>query len=195
MIDFEQTIISEYANSPILVGLITNMNENIDPTANLDDFYEKVWNVLTAEGFGLDILGRIIGVIRNISVPADTPNPGVYVFTPGIYSLDDDYYRKLLLVKALANISTCSVQALNQMMTNLFGDRGRCYVRDTFNMTMVYQFEFYLEPFEYSMLTTSGAIPRPVGVQSTVFQVDVLNTFGFAGTGLQPFNQGTFYNG
>lgn len=196
MENVEQTIISQYANSPTIVQLIRSMNEYIDPSANIDAFYNLVWNVHTAEGYGLDLWGRIVGVTRNLNLPEGIDNPGGYFFEPGTYTLDDEYFRTLILVKALANITNCTAQSVNQLLTNLFAGRGRCYVRDTADMTMVYVFEFFLEPFEFAIVTASGAIPHPVGVQSTVFQVDTLNTFGFAESGqLQPFDQGTFYNG
>src|ERR1700749_3382285 len=70
MLNFGQTICSQYANSPTLLQLVKNMNDNIDPRANLLQFYNVVWNVDTAVGFGLDIWGRIVGVSRVIPIPA-----------------------------------------------------------------------------------------------------------------------------
>ena len=70
MIDFQKTIISQFANSPTIVGLVTNMNAYIDQTANFQSFYDFVWNVNTAQGFGLDIWGRILGVSRNLQIAA-----------------------------------------------------------------------------------------------------------------------------
>ena len=193
MIDIEQTIISQYGNSATITTLIQNFNECVDPRADIDNFYDFVWNVETAEGFGLDIWGRIVGVDRAINVPDDTPNPGMLPFTPGVYEMDDDQYRTVILFKALANISDSTANSLNTMLTNLFSARGRCYVRDTGDMTMQFTFEFWLYPFEYVIITESDITPRPAGVLAKVFQVDVQNTFGFNGSHLQPFNQGTFF--
>ena len=39
MQDYQQTIISQYAQSPTLNQIITNLNNNIDPSAIIDDFY------------------------------------------------------------------------------------------------------------------------------------------------------------
>jgi uncharacterized protein DUF2612 len=196
MNNFQETIISEYANSPVLLQLVTNMDAYIDPDANLDAFYGTVWNVLTAQGFGLDIWGQIVGVTRGLNIPEDTPNPGGYPFTPGTYSLGDNDYRKVILVKALGNITDCSTRSINQLLTNMFVNQGRAYALDNFSMSMTFTFEFYLQPYEYAIVTTSGAIPHPVGVQFDVFQVDVANTFGFAeSVQLQPFDHGTFFNG
>ena len=195
MQNFEQTVQSEFANSPIILQLITSMNAYIDPTANLDMFYEQIWDVLTAEGYGLDVWGRIVGVSRNLNIPAGIENFGEFIFTPGTYVLDDTYFRTLILVKALSNITNCTAPSINQLLTNLFAGRGRCYVRDNLAMSMSYVFEFYLQPYEVAIVTASGAVPRPVGVKSNLIQIAVATTFGFAGSGLQPFNQGTFYPG
>ena len=69
MQNLEQTIISQYANSPVLMQLIQNMNEYLDPQANIQAFYDNIWNVQTAIGYGLDVWGKIVGVSRQLSVP------------------------------------------------------------------------------------------------------------------------------
>lgn len=194
MIDVEQTIITQYGTALTISQLIKNMNEYIDPRADFDTFYSYVWNVSTAVGFGLDIWGEIVNVSRTLNVPIGTPNPGGFPFTPGVVTLDDNQYRTLLLTKALANITNCTSRGLNQLLSNLFSTRGRCYVLDLGSMQMQFTFEFWLQPFEYVIITQSGATPRPAGVLATVLQVDVATTFGFAeGILLQPFDQGTFY--
>jgi hypothetical protein len=62
-------------------------------------------------------------------------------------------------------------------------------------MTITYVFEFWLEPYEQVLITSSGAITRPAGVEAKLLQVDPSTTFGFAeGVQFQPFGQGTFYS-
>lgn len=156
MINLEQTICSQYANSPILLQLLQNMNGYLDPRKNLINFYNYVWNVDTAQGFGLNTWGRIVGVSRVITIPgsagsfgfanSDSPpdwqnfgsvdSPGVggpffsgQVSTGG-FTLNDDSYRTLILTKALANICATTAPALNQLIQNLFPGRGRAYVQD-----------------------------------------------------------------
>lgn len=158
MQDFEQTIISQFANSPTLSQLIENMNDYLDPTANLLAFYNAVWNVDTAVGFGLDIWGRIVGVSRilpipgtansfgfdNADVPPDWENFGNAVdptngaggpfyagqANTGSFALSDDAFRTLILAKALANISATNAPSLNQLLQNLFPGQGICYTSD-----------------------------------------------------------------
>ncbi|MDR0478498.1 MAG: DUF2612 domain-containing protein [Burkholderiaceae bacterium] len=211
MLNVEQTIISQYANSATLVQLVQGMDAWIDPRADLDNFYNAIWNIDTAQGNGLDIWGRIVGVSRNIpNASADPSNLG---FTPGptglpfgqapfkfgwvgvanALALADDAYRTLILVKALSNISVCSAPALNQMLQNLFAGRGRCYVIDMGLMRMDYVFEFALAPDELSIITNSGAFPRPAAVRMNVINTQPATTFGFKDSGLQPFGSGNFF--
>lgn len=205
----DRTVISQYANSPTLRQLIRNMDEYINPDADFDAFYSYVWNVETAQGFGLDIWGRIVGVGRMLTVPGNETYLGYnealdwqpfnqapfYMGTQATqtYRLADDAYRKLILVKALANISDCTSPSLNRLLSNLFEGRGRCYVSDTGKMEFRYVFEFSLEPYEIAILTQSGAIPKPAAVLANVLQVDISSTFGFKEALMQPFGSGVFF--
>lgn len=216
MDNVEATILSQYANSPTLVQLIQNMNAYIDPTADIDAFYDMVWNVDSAVGFGLDIWGKIVGLEngRLLKIPDDQVYIGFreagtasaaplsqaplypgYQLTQSYY-LGDDAFRTLILVKAMANISDGSIPSYNQLLQNLFAGRGRCYVNDLGNMQMRYTFEFFLEPFEVAILTQSGALPRPTGVLASIIQVPVPNIIGFReqGDGVAPLSQGTLFS-
>ena len=211
MIDVERTIISQYGNSATITQMVHNMNTYLDPRADFDQFYDYVWNVETAQGFGLDIWGRIVNIARELLIP-DTVNylgfnealPGSFPFNEGTfysgvpaasqtYRLADDAYRQLILVKALANISATTAPALNQLLQNMFAGRGRCYVNDLGGMQLRYTFEFDLTPYEFAIMTQSGAMPRPAGVGAILFQ-SALPLFGFseAGASAAPFGQGVF---
>lgn len=205
----DRTVISQYANSPTLRQLIQNMDAYINPDTDFDAFYDYVWNVETAQGFGLDIWGRIVGVGRMLTIPGNETYLGYREalnwqpfnqapFYTGAratqtYRLADDAYRKLILVKALANISDCTSPSLNRLLSNLFAGRGRCYVSDTGKMEFRYVFEFALEPYEIAILTQSGAIPKPAAVLANVLQVDLPSTFGFNEALMQPFGSGVFF--
>lgn len=66
--DVEQTIISQYANSDRLAGIIRAFAKDVDQTPLLDAFYSDVMNLDTAVGYGLDVYGRIVGVNRVLQV-------------------------------------------------------------------------------------------------------------------------------
>lgn len=210
MQDVIKTFAAQYANSPTLRQLIESMNQYFDPATNFEDFFEFVWNVDTAQGFGLDIWGKIVNVSRQLTIPGDATYFGFDeatdaepfdqapfyngVVSTETYTLADDAYRTLILTKALSNISTSTPASINQLLQSLF-PRGRCYVIDLGGMAMQFVFEFPLMPFEVAILTQSGVIPRPAAVSATIFQVNAAGTFGFAQSGdAQPFGYGVFFN-
>lgn len=215
--DVWTTVLSQYANSPILTQLVVNMAGYLDQTANFDAFYDLIWNVDTAQGHGLDIWGRIVNVSRTLQVPAgeyfgfaEASGDGInafgaapfYVGAPLTqnYNLSDSAYRLLIIAKALLNITDCSIPAINQILLNLFPNRGNCYVADGYpfqglwfgfseqidtqpfgqapffsgeslpNMSITYVFEFALTAVELAIVSQSGAIPKPTGVRARVLQ-------------------------
>lgn len=174
--------ISQYANSPTKVRLFANQKEYFDMQAKFQLFYDNVWNVDTAVGYGLDIWGRRVGVARQLNAPGAVPIFGFYQsasptdyspfnvapFSDGsnatsVYTLPDVTYRKLILAKAAYNLSDCSVPSINKLLRSIMDGR-KAYVVNNLNMTMDLHFEFVLTPLEYAIITQSGVIPTPAGV-------------------------------
>jgi hypothetical protein len=181
------TYLAQYANSPILTALIEAMNAEIDPGADIDAFYDYVWNVATAQGFGLDIWGKIVNIPREVILlsPADYLGfeealPGSFPFNQapfysgtlnpatGVYKLSDDAYRVLIMTKALANISTFTAPSVNALLRFMFAGRGSCYVQELGGMSIQYVFNFALEPWEASVIETPSLMPRPAGVTVSI---------------------------
>ncbi|MBN6824311.1 DUF2612 domain-containing protein [Methylobacterium organophilum] len=69
--DWRQTILSQYANSDRITGLIETFFAATDQTANFDAFWDNIWNLDTAVGYGLDVWGRIVGINRVLQVAND----------------------------------------------------------------------------------------------------------------------------
>lgn len=186
--DYWDTIISQYANSPILTELIGNMDAYLDQTQNLDSFYDLIFNVATAQGYGLDVWGNIVDVSRTLDVPGDLTyfgyeeagigaNPlNTQPFFSGEqltnnFVLADAPYRTLIYAKALANICDGSIPSINQILLRLFPNRGNCFVTDGLDMSMSYTFNFALTQVELAIVAQSGALPKPTGVSLTVVTV------------------------
>lgn len=176
------TLLSQYANSPIILQLIADCSQWLDPASRFDAFYALVWDIDTAQGWGLDVWGRILGVGRVLQVPVGEylgfeSDPVAKPFGFGIFYrghratnnaiLTDEAYRTLLLAKAALNITNCSNGAINQILLNLFGDG---YVRDNLDMTMTYVFSHTLTPVETAIVFQSGVLPKPAGVAVDVEQ-------------------------
>ncbi len=180
MENISQPEISQYGTSPTILSLIGSMNAAIDPSADIDNFLIWIWQVSTAQGFGLDIWGRIVGVGRT-------------VLTDPVTVLTDSQYLSLILLKALSNISIATSPAINVLLNTWMAGRGRCYVNDLGDMEIRYQFEFLLEPFEIDIITQSGIFLKPSGVGGwmATFTTPV---FGFKGMtdAAVPFGQAPF---
>lgn len=138
--DYWQAMIAQYANSPIITQLAQNFSEWLSQTANFDAFYGLIWDINSAQGYGLDVWGRILNISRNISVATpvayfrfDDPNLGFdsigQIYNEGdpltynvVTALADTDFRPLLFAKAAANICNGSVPsimaAFNQFYAN-----------------------------------------------------------------------------
>lgn len=176
-----QTILSQYANSPALCAIIDAWNQALDPATLIDQWYALVWNVKTAQGYGLDVWGRIVGVSRVLSIESvaylgwretsDLTEEGFNqapwysgADATSNYRLSDDGYRQLIYAKALANISDGSVLSINTILTTLFSGQGDAYIKDNGDMTMTYVFRFVPTDVQVSIIQNSGVLPRPAGV-------------------------------
>ena len=181
--DVWATIIRQYSNSPILAGMIQAFNAAVDQTEDLDNFYDLIWNVLTAQGYGLDVWGRIVVVSRTLAVPSasavaafgfnesgnDWTGFNQAPFTPGGAStlnavLSDAQFRPLVLAKAASNICDGSIPAINSILLGLFQGRGRVWVADNLDIGLTYTFGFALTPLDIAVALNSGVLPNPCGV-------------------------------
>lgn len=220
-----QTVTKQFSNSPTLLALLEDFDQWVDMKKFSDEFLAYVWDISTAQGFGLDIWGRILGRSRYIEIaqtPGDNfgfdahPTTGQTNWKPWnqapfynsdsagnvTYALQDDYYRRLLLIKAAANIAACNTPALNTLLRDMFGDRGPCFVGYDldFPMHIGYFFRFMPTAVEKSIIE-SGLFPAPAGMTVTfIYNSLTFSPFGFAqsNTGSLPdyvtgWNQGPFY--
>lgn len=180
-------IISQYKNSPRIDAMILAFNSAMDQTANIQSLYDLIWNVETAQGYGLDVWGRIVGVSRTVQFPRATDIPigfeeagGSWVgfgqgafFTGGSTSsnfvLSDSDFRTLIFAKAAGNISDGSILSVNQILLTLFPHRGACFVADNQNMTLTYTFKFILNVIEIAIVQSSGVLPSATGITVNIF--------------------------
>lgn len=180
--DVLTTVLSQYANSPVILALLQDFSEWLDPAVRFNDFYNAIWDISAARGFGLDIWGRILGVTRILQVPSYVylgfqQDPAAQPFDFGILyrggratnnaALTDEAYRLLLLAKAALNITNATIPAINRILLGLFADG---HVRDNLDMTQTFVFSRALTPLETAIVFQSGVLPKPCGVSFTVEQ-------------------------
>lgn len=192
MINWDETLLSQYVDSPTLVGLLQSFNDATDPTIDIANFYSNIWNIATAVGNGLDIWGQIVGVSRYLQVSATNylgfeeaytaptastgPQPfGQAPFGSGTvltttYTLADAQYRRLILVKAAANISNLSIPSINALLQAEFSTSdginpyGSAYVINSGSMSFQYHLTFVPSAVQIAIINNSGVFPRPAGV-------------------------------
>lgn len=201
------TVQSQYAASPTIVALVQGFADKLLPKPDITLFFREVFDIMSARGWGLDNWGRILGIGRVLEVADDAvfgfQGSGLNPFDQGnfyergatqAYALTDPAYRELLLIKALANISSADAATLNLLMSRLFPGQN-AYVLEVGTMAVRFVFEFFLKPYQRTIFSTPGLLTRGAGVGAEWLEVEPQSTFGFAGSGLQPFDQGTFFQG
>lgn len=204
----DKVIQSQYANSKRINDIICNFWHHINPEIDVKNIFDKVVNLDTAEGYGLDVWGRIVGFPRQfIEVENEIKyfgfkelegsynsrletfdNTPFYNLINGKVQLVDEGYRFYILIKALINISDSSLFSLNQLISKLFEDKKIQIIHsDTMELRLVIQ-DIIPEVAKNALLSLNWL---PAGVNLDIYQV-VTPTFGFDGSELNPFNQGTF---
>jgi len=147
MQNWRDTVLSQYANSPVLLSMLERLNDAIDPALAVNAWWQQLWNVDTAQGYGLDVWGRIVGITRYLTIPVDEDyfgfddgsSPGTWTpFNDGVfysgsaatqtYALSDSAYRGLILFKAFANIARTDIPSLNRLINVLFSGIQGIYV-------------------------------------------------------------------
>ena len=130
-----RTIQSQYGASPHIIGIVEAAAKQLDPTGDIQTFYNKVFNPLTAEGVGLDIWGRIVGASRYLTVDNEdffgfygqnlnpmNQSPFYNTGDTDLFRLTDEAYRTLIFLKAAANIGTATLPSIKEILTALFDE-------------------------------------------------------------------------
>lgn len=203
----DPTIQSQYSASPIIKALVLGFDYNIDPSVDLALFYRMIFDVDTAEGVGLDVWGRIVGIGRDIQVdeqdylgflgqildPFDVSPFFDGATASSLFSLSDPAYRRLIMWKALANISSADAASLNTLTSVLF-DGKKTYVLETGVMKIRLVIESELEPYQRSIFRQYGLFAKGAAVEFEWLEVPT-PCFGFAEGKLEPFDQAHLFVG
>lgn len=226
--DTQEYIQSQYSNSPTIKEILSSFYNNINPCTDIQTLYDNILNIDTAKGIGLDYWGRIIGIKREIFIDDTTApypllgfngselnpfNQGVFVTLDDletgnrvIATLGDDLYRRLLMFKALANISGADMATLNNFSTELFNTEDIIVTNIQTEGTLDNGDKYNASPMQVRWIWRTNSITNVdkslftqfivlslaagVGYSFNVISKDPL--FGFSGSGLNPFNQGAF---
>lgn len=229
-LDRQEYVQSQYGNSPTIKKLLNDFRDKILPGVDIDVVYKNIIDIETASGVGLDVWGRIVGIERNIYIDdsyVDYPVFGfrgggenAHPFNQGVFfdpeqvisgervlvTLEDDYYRRLILYKALANISSADMATLNRLAAKLYEDEdllctnivdeGTLPNGDKYNTSPMYvRFVWRkndISNLQRQLFETGILFSLAAGVKYDVKVISKDPLFGFAGSGLNPFGNGAF---
>lgn len=150
---------------------------------NQRDFWERwyrdVFNVDTANDFGLAVWGRILDVSLGLQVDTTVgiPHFGFGVrhrnfnngpfarATSGEQALSTDQKRLIIRLRYYQLISRGTVTEINEAMARIFGDLGQVYVRDPLDMSKItYVFKFNPSSRVRLILDRMQLLVRPSGI-------------------------------
>lgn len=194
--DVQEYIQSQYSNSPTIKQILLSLADNINPDADIDVFYQNIMNIDSANGVGLDIWGTIVGAPRKLQLEEDSKE----------IILNDDMYRNYIKFKMLANISSATLETLNKISYILYNNtslsvanvqtEGTLDNGDFYNTTpMMVRFTWQTSQVtdqDRAIFMQGVLFCLAAGVGWDLVIINTDNIFGFAGSDLNPFNQGTF---
>ncbi|XKM12647.1 DUF2612 domain-containing protein [Orbaceae bacterium ac157xtp] len=204
-----KTILRQYSNSEKLKNIIFTFNDGINVTDIINDFYKNVFNLDTANSYGLDVWSSIVVVSRYVKFDVvgdvvafygqhqQTMNNGTFYSgkkTTTTIKLSDDFFRTVIKAKAAVNISNANIEDINKILVSLFKGRGKPFVTDNLDMSINYVFPFYLRDNEIALIKNANILPRPSGVKLRGIITTPHQTVGFFGSNCQTMNHGTFFN-
>ena len=202
---WERTIQSQYGTSPHIKGIIETFATQIDPTMEIEEFYKKYFDPRTAEGIGLDIWGIIVGASREIEVddyeyfgfqgsllqPFDQAPFWIEKGKTNLYRMADDAFRQLIFLKAWANIADSTMPSIKYVIYQLFPGGAVAIEAERMKIRVIF-LSYVVPPYSFALLKRYGIFNLGAGVGWEYYIVDPNETFGFAGSGMQNFDNGIF---
>lgn len=195
-VDLLRAILWQYSHAERLKALVQNQQDwhDVNVEQFWTDWYRDVFNMDTANDFGLVIWGRILGIPITVNID---PSAGRAVWGFGTNNLNFDRgnfgrlsagtasltreQRRLILRMRYFNLTQKpTVTNINKMLYELFNtDYGTIFVTDPLDMgEIVYLHNFALPASLITIFNDFDVLPRPsaVGVRT---QQQVRPSWGF----------------
>lgn len=206
-VDLLKALLWQHNNATALETLLRRKQEWYDE--NQSDFwnnwYTDVFNLDTANDFGLSVWSRILGVPLQVRIENSAAkdafgfgvnhqnfNNGNFArATDGDQEITREQARLVLKLRYFQLVSRGAVSEINEWLLALFGDQGTVFVVDSLDMTFAtYFFDFTPDSQLQFILEKYDLLPRPAGV-GVRYQVQVRPSFGFGVNHLN-FENGNF---
>ena len=205
--DLLKSLLWQHDNAEGLKTLLRRKQEwyNANQRDFWDAWFRDVFDLDTANDFGLAVWSRILDVPLQVRTEADVNRPAFGFginhknFTNGSFAryqtgdipLNTEQQRLVLKLRYFQLISRGAVPEINEWLSELFGDLGSVFVVDSNDMTFAtYFFSFQPDSQLSFILEKYDLFPRPAGV-GIKYQVQVKPSFGFGVHHLN-FNNGNF---
>ena len=158
-----------------------------------EDWFTNVFNLLTAENFGISVWSIILGLPlltddtprvkvgwgvskfrKNFGVTPGTPTN--FNVNPSAASLLTEEQRRIVLLLRYRQVTSRGTIADINSILEIFSDEGVAFVRDNLDMSIVYVFDFEVPPWITFIQLEYNILPTPAGVGFTMVAQDVLPT-------------------
>jgi len=175
------SILWQYEGAEKLKAIVAAKQEWVN--RNQRDFwnswYRDVFNIDTANGFGLSVWARILDAPLKISVsPQIKKIPfgfGIFNknFNRGNFGIDNeqsqglsiDQQRLVIRFRYFQITTTCSIPEVNQFLKDMFGDKGDSYITyDKDANQVIYNFDFTPDSQLKFVIDEFDLLPRPASV-------------------------------
>lgn len=146
---------SQHSSKPKFMSLLTAVLEKVDGVYGCAKDMPLDFNVHTAIGNQLDIIGTLVGIDRRF--------PPIEI--PGLPTLlDDDTYRKVILARIVHNQWDGTNEKFREIWDVAVGDELNATYRDNQDMTMSISIIGQIEPTMIEMILRGYIVPKPMGV-------------------------------
>lgn len=198
----------QYNNAPSLTSLIDSKQSWYDTnvTGFLNEWYSDVFNLDTANDFGLAVWSIILDFPLFGEVNPDEPGKLIFGFDDLNQNFDNGNFsninqqigltteekRLLLKLRYFTFTTRCDVPDVNSFLAYVFQPYGTVYMLDFQDMRIMYVFTYTVPDYLLDIMQQYDLLPRPAGVERKIL-LTTQALFGFDDSN-QNFDNGNFYD-
>lgn len=180
-------IYAQYRNKPKAVAWYNITRQLAAELSSVAQAVRVMYNIDSAAGEQLDIIGRIVGISRNFVATVElnpvffalpVNEPGEFGDDSAIFSelsidadtqMTDDLYRIVIKSKIVKNNSEATIDSIMQSVNFMLPNSQTLRVTDNENMSFSIEFYGNISQLERWALLNVNLIPKPQGVQFNGF--------------------------
>lgn len=176
--DLLKCVLWQYDNAENLINLIRRQQAWYDSNqaSFWENWYRDVFNLDTANEFGLIIWCIILGLPLFVETRPDAKNKFIFGFDPYYYNFDNGAFtseqqagftltneerRIILKLRYYYLTSKGDLTDINKNLNRIFSPLGPVYLIDHLDMSVTYVFEFIPSPNMLNVLKSFRVLPTP----------------------------------